>query len=334
MRFGPVPLNEAEGAMLAHSVRLARGRLSKGHVLTAADVDTLRDLGMARVIVARLDPGDVAEDAAAQTVAEALVPDPAGQGLRLTRAFTGRVNLIAEGPGIVTLDADRLNALNRIDPMLTLATVPDHQQMTPGGMVATVKVIAYAVAGESLAAARQVLAGPPAIRLHPPVLKTARLIVTEIRGGPGDKGAEAVRARLTALGMEMTGPVLVPHEAEPLSEAIAAAGEDLVLVLTGSATSDIHDVAPSGLALAGGQLEHFGMPVDPGNLLFLGALGPRPVIGLPGCARSPALNGADWVLARLACGIPVKGQDIAGMGVGGLLKEIPTRPQPRSRRRE
>lgn len=334
MRFGPVPTGEAEGAMLAHSVRLAKGRLRKGHVLGARDVATLLEMGLEEVIVARLDPGDVGEDLAATAVARALVPDPEAQGLRLTEAFTGRVNLIAEGPGVVDLDADRLNRLNRIDPMLTLATVPAWQQMGRGGMVATVKIISYAIAGEHLEAAREVLAGPPAIRLRPPVLTTARLIVTEIPGGAGEKGAEAVRARLTALGIEMAGPVTVPHRAEPLAEAISAAEEDLVLVLTGSATSDVHDVAPSGLALAGGRLEHFGMPVDPGNLLFLGSLGARPVIGLPGCARSPALNGADWVLSRVACGIEVTGADIAGMGVGGLLKEIPTRPQPRNRGRE
>ena len=99
--------------------------------------------------------------------------------------------------------------------------------------------------------------------------------------------------------------------------------------MTASATSDPDDVAPSALRQAGGIVERFGMPVDPGNLLFIGALGDRPVIGLPGCARSPALNGADWVLERIICGLPVQGEDIAAMGVGGLLKEIPTRPKPR-----
>lgn len=335
MRFGPVPTGEAAGAMLAHSVRLdGGGRLRKGHVLEDADIAALLAAGAAEVIVARLDPGDVPEDEAAAEVARALVPDPGAQGLRPGAAFTGRVNLIAEGPGVIVLDPDRLNRLNRIDPMLTLATVPPFHQIALGGMAGTVKIISYAVPGAHLAAAREVLAGPPAIRLCPPVLRRARLIVTEIPGGAGEKGAEAVRARLSALGMEMAGPVTVPHRAAPLAGAIAAAEEDLILILTGSATSDPHDVAPSALVQAGGRLEHFGMPVDPGNLLFLGALGPRPVIGLPGCARSPALNGADWVLGRIACGLNVTGEDIAGMGVGGLLKEIPTRPQPRRRGRE
>ena len=103
--------------------------------------------------------------------------------------------------------------------------------------------------------------------------------------------------------------------------------------MTGSATSDLHDVAPEAVRRAGGQVERFGMPVDPGNLLFTGRIGTRPVIGLPGCARSPALNGADWVLERLACGLEVGDDDIAAMGVGGLLKEIPLRPQLREPRK-
>ena len=89
------------------------------------------------------------------------------------------------------------------------------------------------------------------------------------------------------------------------------------------------DVAPSAVRLAGGKVTRFGMPVDPGNLLFLGEVGNRPVIGLPGCARSPALNGADWVLERVMCGVPIGDAEISAMGVGGLLKEIPTRPRPR-----
>ncbi len=105
----------------------------------------------------------------------------------------------------------------------------------------------------------------------------------------------------------------------------------MLLILTGSATSDLMDDAPEAVRRAGGTVARFGMPVDPGNLLFHGDLAGRPVIGLPGCARSPALNGADWVLERLACGVQITDADMAAMGVGGLLKEIAVRPQPRER---
>lgn len=334
MKFGPVPLSQAEGAVLAHSVALTSGRLRKGLVLTAAHLSEMRAAGMESVICARLDPGDVGEDVAAARIARALVPDPAAACLRLTDPFTGRVNLIAEAPGVVDLDPDAIAALNRIDPMLTVATVPDMQQMATGGMVATIKVISYAVPGAAVAQAEAMLRNTAALRLRPVCLSSARLIVTTIPGGAGEKGVAAIAARLDALGMTLDRTVTVPHRQEEIATALAAPHDtDLTLILTGSATSDPHDVAPEALREAGGNVERFGMPVDPGNLLFLGALDGRPVIGLPGCARSPALNGADWVLSRVACGVPVSDADIAGMGVGGLLKEIPTRPQPRAGRK-
>lgn len=333
MRFGPVPLGHAEGAILAHSISLPSGRLRKGQMLTAAHLSELAGQGEAQVICARLDPGDVTEDAAAARLAAALVPDQAAAALRLTKPFTGRVNLIATGPGVVQLDADLLTRLNHIHPMLTLATVPGMQQMGEGGMVATVKVISYAVPGQAVDAAEALLSEAKAIALRPVQLKTARLIVTEIPGGAGEKGVQAIEGRLKALGMTLTSQTSVPHRQEEICNALQAAhSEDLTLILTASATSDPHDVAPEALRAAGGRVERFGMPVDPGNLLFLGDLSGRPVIGLPGCARSPALNGADWVLSRVACGVAVSHEDIAGMGVGGLLKEIPIRPQPRAGR--
>jgi molybdenum cofactor cytidylyltransferase len=145
------------------------------------------------------------------------------------------------------------------------------------------------------------------------------------------KGAAAVEARLASLGIALRPAVAVPHETGATAAAVAAApAGDMVLILGGSATSDPDDVGPAAVAAAGGRLIRFGMPVDPGNLLFLGEQAGRPVVGLPGCARSPALNGADWVLERLAAGLKVTGPDIAAMGVGGLLKEIPLRPQPRA----
>ncbi|MGI3168112.1 molybdopterin-binding protein [Pseudooceanicola sp. C21-150M6] len=334
MKFGPVSLDQAEGAILAHSVTLTSGRLRKGQRLEASHLQDMAGQGMTQVICARLDPGDVEEDTAAARIAAALVPDPAGQGLRITPPFTGRVNLLADGPGVIVLDPDTLTRLNHIDPMLTLATVPAFQQLAAGGMAATVKIISYAVPETSVTAAEALLAGSPALHLARPALRTARLVVTEIPGGAGEKGVTAVKDRLTALGLSLTSVSTTPHTVDRLGEELARdAGDDLTLILTGSATSDPHDVAPEAVRRAGGAIDRFGMPVDPGNLLFLGQLHGRPVIGLPGCARSPALNGADWILSRIACGLTVTGGDISDMGVGGLLKEIPTRPQPRESRR-
>lgn len=296
MKFGPVPLAQAEGAILAHSEQ-----------------------------VARLEADDLHEDRAAETLARAL--HCGAVGIVRGRPFTGRVNLTAERPGVVCLDAVAINAANGVDPMITVATVPDHHQIHPGGMMATVKIIAYAVPGAAVEAAAQAARG--AVRLALPRYRTASLIVSDIPGGPGTKGADAIAARVTGLGMAMAETVTCAHDEAALAQAIGAARGEIVLILTASATSDPRDTAPQALRRAGGQVARFGMPVDPGNLLFLGDLRGKPVIGLPGSARSPVLHGADWVLARVACGLRCGAAEIAAMGVGGLLKEIPTRPQPR-----
>ncbi len=325
MIFGPRPLDRALGCILAHRVAVADGSIVKGTVLTQADIAALSAVGHDPVTVAWLDAADVGEDAAAAALATALVGD--ALGLRLGRAATGRVNVIADAPGLARLNVAALHRVNRIDPMITVATVPDLHRCAPGGLVATVKIIAYAVPQDHLAQA--VAAGRDSIGLHRPVIDRVALIETRAARDLGDKGQRSLVTRLHRLGVGFAGRQMVEHDAQAIADALLSSDAPLICILTGSATSDIHDTAPAGLVRAGGVVDHFGMPVDPGNLLFVGALGQRPVIGLPGCARAPALNGADWVLERLLCGLPVTPDDIAGMGVGGLLKEIPSRPQPR-----
>jgi molybdenum cofactor cytidylyltransferase len=326
MFFGAVAVAQAIGAVLAHSVMLPDRRLRKGQVLQAVDIADLQAAGFVEVTVARLGAGDVCEDAAAQALALALD----GPGLARSEAFTGRVNLNATGPGIVEVDAAAVLALNLVDPAITLATLPPLTRVVRGTLVGTVKIIAYAVEGAALA--RACAAAKGALRVRPVVMTAASLILTEVPGQEEKlsvKGKRAVEARLRSLGMRLSGVEVVAHEDVAIATALARAEGDMVLILTGSATSDLYDTAPQALRMAGGVVERFGMPVDPGNLLFLGDFQGRPVVGLPGCARSPALNGADWVLERLACGLAVTGADIAAMGVGGLLKEIPLRPQLR-----
>ncbi|WP_342070661.1 molybdopterin-binding protein [Yoonia algicola] len=324
MKFGPVATADAVGAVLAHSVPLSKGAMRKGQILSDADIAKLLAAGHHEIIVARYDPDDLNEDAAAAQLAAAI----AGAGVHISKAATGRVNLFATGPGIVQIDAARIDACNAINPMITVATVPPLQRVDQGAMVATIKIISYAVPQDDVVAA--CAAAQDALGLLSPRIKTASLIETEIGTPPSDKGRRALASRLARLGVTLSPRVIVPHALGPLAEAISGAEGEIIFVLTASATSDTHDVGPSAVRQAGGAVAQFGMPVDPGNLLFLGSYGQKSVIGLPGCARSPALNGADWVLERVICGINLTPADFAKMGVGGLLKEIPSRPKPRA----
>lgn len=328
MKFGATPVAEAEGTILAHSLHLTSGKIAKGTVLGPDHIFALTQDGLTEITAARLEADDLHEDAAAMELAQAILPDPEVAGLRISGAGAGRVNLYATGPGIIRVSPDVVQKINAVDPMISIATVPDYHRVDDAGMVATIKIIAYGVPRVALQLAAKSAAG--AIRRVPPVFASATLVETRVTPDtPPDKGRAAMAGRLARFEMELTHRQVVAHEIDDLTPAIAAASGDVILILTGSATSDPQDVAPEALRRAGGTVTRFGMPVDPGNLLFLGRLGRKPVIGLPGCARSPALNGADWVLERVLCGLEVTSGDIAAMGVGGLLKEIPTRPHPR-----
>jgi molybdenum cofactor cytidylyltransferase len=330
MQFGVFPLAEIEGAILVHSVRAGGRLIKKGRVLMPADIAQLREAGISQVTVARFEPGDVSEDVAATSIAQALL----GEGIRLGAAFTGRVNLYAERSGLVLLDARRIEALNLIDESITVATLSPFAVVGSGEMVATVKIIPFAAPETAVGDAVR-LAAEARVRIAAFRPMKAGLVSTALPGQKPsllDKNRSSLEGRLTPLSGNVVFERRVAHDAASVASALAegdAAGADVLFVFGASAITDRRDVIPAGIESAGGAVLHFGMPVDPGNLLLLGRLNGKPVVGLPSCARSPKVNGFDFVLQRLAAGLPVARDDIMRMGVGGLLQEIPTRPQPR-----
>ncbi len=329
MKFGLVPVAEAEGAILAHSVRHKGGVLRKGTMLTADRIAALTEAGVSTVVAARLDADDVHEDAAARQLAVAIASD----GLRVEPPFTGRANLYAETAGLLVVDRAAIGRLNRVEAAITVATLPEFAVVEAGRMAATVKIIPFAVGAALLDAA--VGAGTGAVRVAPfRPLKVGLVATTlpSLKPSVMDKTRRLLAERLAPAGASIVGERRVAHETEAVAEALAefaGGGADLLVVFGASATVDEMDVVPAGIVAAGGRVRHFGMPVDPGNLLVLGAIGDVPVIGAPGCARSPKENGFDWILNRLLAGLDVRPEDITGLGVGGLLMEIVSRPQPR-----
>ncbi|MDB5360555.1 MAG: 4-diphosphocytidyl-2C-methyl-D-erythritol kinase [Rhodospirillales bacterium] len=332
MIFGRLPISQALGAVLAHAVGAGERRLKKGRVLDTEDLAQLEAAGIDHVVVAVLEPDDVAEDIAARRAAALLV----GPGLSAGAAFTGRVNLFAEAHGLLTLDRDQIDRLNRVDEALTVATLPPLTPVAPGQMVATIKIIPFAASERHVAAWETIAGARPPLSLAPFRPRQVALIQTLLPGLKAsvlDKTVEVTRRRLAALGSPLARERRVAHTVLAVADGLAAVlaeGAELVLVAGASAIIDRRDVIPAGLIAAGGRIEHFGMPVDPGNLLLLGAHGAVPVLGLPGCARSPKLNGVDWVLQRLLADLPVDRAEITGLGAGGLLSEIPSRPLPRA----
>ncbi len=334
MIFAAFPLAEALGAVLAHSHRLPDRMLRKGFLLDEPALAALRAAGHTEVIAAKLEPGDVAENEAAARLAAAL----GAPGLAAGRAGTGRVNLHAQSAGLLRVDASRVDFFNVQHEALTVATLPDYSVVAARDMVATIKVIPFAVPGAVLdrveAASRE---GGGAFSLHPFRPLKVGLALSELPGlkqSVTDGTIEATRQRVVGLGGSLLTPLTCPHETDAIAAAVRqllAAGAELVLVAGASATVDRRDVGPEGVVRAGGEIVHFGMPVDPGNLICVARVGDTPALVLPGCARSPKANGIDWVLQRLFAGLPVGPGEIMRMGVGGLLKDTDVRPLPRAK---
>jgi molybdenum cofactor cytidylyltransferase len=333
MRFGEVPVAEAAGAILAHSLKLGTTALKKGRVLSPADVELIAAAGLSAIVVARLEPGDVGEDDAARRVAAAAV----GPGISVAAPFTGRANLHAEARGLLVFARERVDRLNLVDEAVTLGTLPPFTVVEPRQMVATVKIIPFAAAQQAVKQCVQAaISEGPLLRVAPFRPLSVGLVQTRLPGLKEsilDKTRQVTEARLAALGCRLVLETRCAHSIGELEAHIRAAlGHpiDLLLIHGASAILDRRDVIPAAIVAAGGRVDHFGMPVDPGNLLLLGHVGELAVLGLPGCARSPKVNGFDWVLERLVAGLPVGPAEIMRMGAGGLLAEIPSRPLPRA----
>jgi len=322
--FGEIPSAEAEGVRLAHTLKLPQLTLKKGRVLSATDVATLVASSVARIVGARVGADEVDEDQAAAAAA-ALV---AGDHVVAKPPYTGRCNLYARAAGLLKVDGDCVTRLNRVSETLTIATLPPWTVVAKDQRIATVKVIPFAVANQVIADWRAATGVAPPLTLLPFRPRRTALILS-VSPSTGerqiDMASAASRTRVESLGSKLALELRCAHEVHALRQSIAqalAAGCDLLLILGATISKDRADIVPTAIAAAGGAIEHFGMPVEPGNMLLTARIGQVPVLNLPGCARSRAPNGIDFVLPRLMADLPVTGADIMAMGVGGLIHAV------------
>ncbi len=334
MKFGAVAVDEAAGKILAHNLVGESGHkiLSKGHLLTDADLLTLRKLNLQTVVVAELESTDLGENEAARRVATAI----AGDGVRVVTPGVGRANLIAEIFGPLRINVPALDHLNNIDEGITIATLREHTLVRPGELLTLVKIIPFGVPTARVVDVESIAhEAAPIISIRPLLTRSVGLILT----GPENARERLiasfhnpVRQRVENLNSHLDTMVYVAHSAESIATALreqCAAGRELILVAGISAIIDREDVVPTALCIAGGSVAHFGAPVDPGSLLMLGYIDHIPVIGAPGCIKSLKTNIIDWILPRLLAGERLTRADFVAMGHGGLLDDISERPMPR-----
>lgn len=325
MHFGRTPVAHAAGGILAHSVKYSSINLKKGTVLSTEDIRLLARAGCESVVIARLEATDLDENETAQRIAARV----SGENTASQSPSAGRSNIISEVSGLLVYEAAELDRFNLVSEAVTIAALPPYTVVEAGQAVATIKIIPYGVDEQIVRRIEQMHPHlPPMLRVTVFNKLDIGLIQTFYQGMKHsilDKTRRILDERLQRLG---TSKVILEERCEHHEDAITGAfgkllggGCNIILIAGASATADRRDVIPLAIEAAGGGITHLGMPVEPGNLLVLGEFpDDRPAIVMPGCARSPAVNGFDWVLERLLAGLPVTREDIMLMGAGGYIK--------------
>ncbi len=323
MKFEIRKTESCRGWRLAHSVVLKHEKVKKTTLITDEYIQFFQDQGIDELQVFKLGDDDIEENTAALAIANHI----AGQNIITDKSARGRCNILAATDGMISFPPD-LSQYNFIDESITLATLHNMQSVKKGQLLATVKIIPYAIPQRFI---DQLPTHTAKIDVKP--FKEYRSIIISSSKSLNEKAFSAIENRIKSSSGYIISVTQCEHSLQELSQEIRTASSqtdvDLILISGLSAISDHRDVVPAALIKAGGQIQHLGMPVDPGNLLMLGYIDDKTVIGLPSCAKSPALNGFDWILQRFAARLHISSDDIKHMGIGGLLKEDKTRPSPR-----
>ncbi|MCL7997251.1 molybdopterin-binding protein [Brucella sp. 21LCYQ03] len=320
MIFGNWPIEETEGAVLGYAITAGTQNFRKGTLLTHDHLDILKQHGITHILAAHLEHDDIPENEAALSVAEILI----SENIEAGKTVTGRINLFARNAGLFHANAEAIDAINLFDARISIATLRNDCRVESGQMVATVKIIPFAVPATLIKNLHAHQNRMKAIDVRP--FKSLKVGIIQsrlpsIRETVLNKTSELISKRIERNFGIVVAERRVEHEQFALSQSIKkiASHCDAILIFSGSSIADEADIVPRAINEAGGRILRIGVPVDPGNLLVLATLGEKYIIVAPGSARSARENSLDWILDRLMAGIKLTANDLGKMGVGGLL---------------
>ncbi|MBD2847161.1 molybdopterin-binding protein [Paenibacillus sp. IB182496] len=330
-RLREIPVEAAVGLPLAHDLTQIvpgtfKGRLfKKGHIVTAADIPKLLDIGKEHIYILELGEGELHEDDAALRMAKAL----SGEGIAYGEPHEGKVTLKAQHTGLAAIDETLVHEVNRLGE-IALATARHHTLIREGGPLAATRVIPLYTSEAKLAEVERLArecrqrTGAAPLRIRPLRRMRVGLLTTggEVYSGRiEDKFGPAVRAKLEALGSEVGEQRFAPDDRHTIVKEIhylRGAGYDMILV-TGGMSVDPDDRTPGAIQAVGADIVSYGTPMLPGSMLLMSYLDGVPLLGLPGCVMHDPFTSFDVLLARILAGDTIVREDIVTMGYGGFL---------------
>ena len=316
---------DAVGQVLCHDMtQIIPGqykgpRFRKGHIVTPEDIPVLLSMGRENLYVWELEPGKLHENEAAERLCALCRND----GMGRTEVREGKIELLAERPGLFRVDRRRLNAVNAVDELM-IATRRGDTAVRPGDKLAGMRVIPLVIEEAKLAEAERLAGGRPLLELLPFRLRRAGVVTTGsevFSGRVEDAFTPVLVKKLADYGIEVTEHITVGDGLEQIRAAVERLREtDVELILcTGGMSVDPDDNTPGAIKAAGARVVTYGAPVLPGAMFLLGYFADgAPIAGLPGCVMYAKATIFDLVLPRIAAGIELTRADFTAMGEGGL----------------
>jgi molybdenum cofactor cytidylyltransferase len=289
-------------------------------VLTEEDIRLLQAARLDQVWVAEPGSDEVGEDEVAMEVAARI-----GSGsVEVRPDVGGRANLLAGRDCCVLVNDSLLRRINA-SAAVVVATVPNFSHAKLGQRIATVKSAPFAAPQREVERVLELLGhSGPLVQARPLSNGPVAVLYCDPMTGARAKQLfeRIVRARLERLGVR-AGCALAVREQE---FSVARGLEHLlrvrpvvVLVASTTAPATPDDVVGGALRQIGGAVERFMAPVEPGNLLLLAYKQATPIVSAPGCFRSLKPNVIDLLLPPLLAGYRVSAEEVAGLGLGGLV---------------
>ena len=329
MQFGSIKLDKAKGSILAHSIKLKNLNIKKGTIITQEHINELVKNDINFIVCAKLSNNDIEENKAVIIISKSF----SHKSLKFSKSKTGRINIFSKYNGLLNYSINSLIKFNLVDEGIALALLTQNSLVKEKQLIGTLKIIPYSLP-RKITNKFNVL--KQFIKVKPIKEKRFALIQTvfsKTKLSLVGKTLEETKSRVEVLRGNLLDDVICQHNEDELIKKINLLIKkdiDILLISCASAVSDRNDILPKSIVSLGGKILHFGMPVDPGNLLLLASLNKKFIIGMPGCARSPSLNGLDLILRILAVDIKINKNLIASLGAGGLLKDTKFRPMPRN----
>lgn len=320
-----VPVEQAVGMPLCHDITAMRdgfkgAAFRRGHIIEAADVEKLKDLGKRTVFIWEENAGELHEEDCALRMA-AMAPVA---GAHYTGPSEGKVLLMADIEGMLRVDTELLRQVNGIGD-ITISTLPDHYPVKPGMRLASMRIVPLVTQERQIIKAETLCRERPLLRLLPYGPRRAGVIVTGSEVYTGriqDKFEPVVRRKLAAYPGEILGVTLCDDDVDMIVDAARSfleRGADF-LIFTGGMSVDPDDVTPSAVRRLGARVVSHGVPAQPGNMTLVAYLGDIPALGVPGAAISLPTTVFDVLLPAIYAGKEITKDDLIRLGDGGLCQ--------------